>query len=48
MYADGRSVDGYGLDVDVLVDGKDAWTKGALLRLVAALGDAKRDPRPGK
>jgi C-terminal processing protease CtpA/Prc len=37
VYGDGRSLDGYGLDVDVLVDGKDAWTKEALVRLVDAL-----------
>jgi hypothetical protein len=37
VYGDGRSVDGYGLDVDVLVDGADAWTKEAVLRLVGKL-----------
>jgi C-terminal processing protease CtpA/Prc len=45
IYGDGRSVDGYGLDVDVLVDGKDAWTKEALLRLVGAVDTARPHPR---
>ena len=37
VYGDGRSVDGYGLDVDVLVDGADAWSKEAILKLVGKL-----------
>jgi C-terminal processing protease CtpA/Prc len=37
VYGDGRSVDGYGLDVDVLVDGAGAWTKEAILKLVGRL-----------
>jgi C-terminal processing protease CtpA/Prc len=37
VYGDGRSVDGYGLDVDVLVDGADAWTKESILKLVGKL-----------
>jgi C-terminal processing protease CtpA/Prc len=40
-YGDGRSADGYGLDVDVLIDAEEGWKKEGLLRLVEKLGAAK-------
>ncbi|HVH45160.1 MAG TPA: S41 family peptidase, partial [Labilithrix sp.] len=37
IYGDGRSLDGYGLDVDVLLDGGRAWSKEAIMRLLGRL-----------
>ena len=37
IYGDDRSFDGHGLDVDVLLDGADAWTKSSLVALVDRL-----------
>lgn len=36
-YGDNRSLDGYGFDVDVVIDGKDAWSEAGLLQLEQAL-----------
>lgn len=36
-YGDNRSLDGYGFDVDVVIDGKEAWSEAGLLQLEQAL-----------
>ncbi len=41
IYGDGRSTDGYGVDVDVLLEGADAWSKDGLLRLALQLTGKK-------
>ena len=37
VYGDHRSVDGYGLDVDIVLDGQAAWNEAGLARLLRAL-----------
>jgi len=37
VYGDDRSVDGRGLDVDVLLEGPEAWSKTSVMRLVEKL-----------
>jgi Peptidase family S41 len=37
IYGDNRSADGYGLDVDVLINGPGAWSRAGILRLAALL-----------
>lgn len=37
MYGDDRSVDGHGIDVDVILDGERAWQQGGILSLVERL-----------
>jgi C-terminal processing protease CtpA/Prc len=41
-YGDGRSYDGHGLDVDVLLSAEQAWSRQSLLELVDRLSAAKK------